>query len=205
MKKLNQSSSDIKLFEVEKILDKRTRNRKIEYKVKWVNYPISECTWEPISNLRNVKQMINEFEEKGSLFKQQQAQSALFNTGNQAEQNQSLMKKRKRTDDYAEPTMDNIKSNSINLDLKREETNKFQCSNPSNLSDSRSEYKETIEKMKIISVKRINNTMYAAVEYHEGPEENPTIKKDLIETEILAKFTPLTLIHFYESKIKFVS
>ena len=49
-------------YEVEKIIDKRYINGKLEYKIKWVGYPMSECTWEPVRNLANVKPMIKEFE-----------------------------------------------------------------------------------------------------------------------------------------------
>ena len=38
-------------YEVEKIIDKRIINGKLEYKIKWVGYPMSQCTWEPIRNL----------------------------------------------------------------------------------------------------------------------------------------------------------
>ena len=50
-------------YEVEKIMDKRYKNGKIEYLIKWVGYPITECTWEPLCNLTNIKPMIKEFEE----------------------------------------------------------------------------------------------------------------------------------------------
>ena len=33
-------------YEVEKIVDKRTKNGKEKYKIKWVGYSMSECTWE---------------------------------------------------------------------------------------------------------------------------------------------------------------
>lgn len=49
-------------YEVEKILGKRTINGKIEYKVKWLNYPLEESTWEPITNLDNSKEMVRKFE-----------------------------------------------------------------------------------------------------------------------------------------------
>lgn len=50
---------------VEKIVDKRTRNKKIEYLVKWKGYNNSENTWEPIQNLKDddLSDMIEEFEK----------------------------------------------------------------------------------------------------------------------------------------------
>ena len=36
---------------VEKIIGKRLKDRRIEYKVKWKGYPLSEATWEPVNQL----------------------------------------------------------------------------------------------------------------------------------------------------------
>lgn len=55
----NQSKSDY--FKVEKILDKRTINRRLEYLIKWAGYPESENTWEPAKNLASCKNVIKEF------------------------------------------------------------------------------------------------------------------------------------------------
>lgn len=51
-------------YEVEKILGKRTgKNGKIEYKIKWLNYPESECTWEPENNLTTCKKMLERYNQ----------------------------------------------------------------------------------------------------------------------------------------------
>lgn len=47
-------SSDEDMYTVEKILDKRTKNGKHEYLVKWVGWDIRDSTWEPESNLVTV-------------------------------------------------------------------------------------------------------------------------------------------------------
>ena len=60
-------------YEVEAILDdkiekKRTKNGKYEYlvkfKVKWVGYPISESTWEPLENLTSCQKIIQNYYRK---------------------------------------------------------------------------------------------------------------------------------------------
>jgi hypothetical protein len=48
----NNNNSELRLakdqtFLVEKILGKRTRKGKVEYKVKWQGYTVKEATWEP--------------------------------------------------------------------------------------------------------------------------------------------------------------
>ena len=49
-------------YEVEKILDRRGRHPNFKYLVKWEGYPDSDNSWEPINNLRNAKDLIEEFE-----------------------------------------------------------------------------------------------------------------------------------------------
>ena len=49
-------------YQVEEILDKRINEKgKPEYKIKWEGYSIDESSWEPLSNLKNVIYMIDEF------------------------------------------------------------------------------------------------------------------------------------------------
>ena len=51
-------------YEVEKIINcKYIRNKKY-YLIKWLCYPINQSTWEPKSNLENLKYMIEDFESK---------------------------------------------------------------------------------------------------------------------------------------------
>ena len=52
------------IYEVEKIIGKRYVQGKIEYKVKWLGYKMTECTWEPEENLVNVRDLIEKFENK---------------------------------------------------------------------------------------------------------------------------------------------
>ncbi|RWR99295.1 hypothetical protein B4U80_00497 [Leptotrombidium deliense] len=41
-------------YRVEKILNRRKRNGKIEYFIKWLNYPSSYNSWEPAENIKNL-------------------------------------------------------------------------------------------------------------------------------------------------------
>ena len=51
-------------FEVERIVDSRQKAKKVEYMVKWKGYPSSENTWEPVSNLEDVLDMVEAYEAK---------------------------------------------------------------------------------------------------------------------------------------------
>lgn len=50
-------------YNVERIIDKKNIKGKTHYKVKWEGYPYSQCTWEPVDHLENVKNLINHFEK----------------------------------------------------------------------------------------------------------------------------------------------
>jgi len=50
-------------FTVERILDKRVRNGKGEYLIKWEGYPDTENTWEPVDNL-DCPDIIAAYEER---------------------------------------------------------------------------------------------------------------------------------------------
>lgn len=52
------------VYEVDYIHGKRRRKNIIQYLVRWVGYPESESTYEPVSNLKNARQAIQEYESR---------------------------------------------------------------------------------------------------------------------------------------------
>ena len=53
---------DEKEWEIEKVLDKRTRKGETEYLIGWKDCPPYEASWEPMEHLENVKKAIMDFE-----------------------------------------------------------------------------------------------------------------------------------------------
>ena len=51
-------------WEVEFIKDSRLYRGKLQYLVKWKNYPHEECTWEPVENLKKSGRAIKDFHSK---------------------------------------------------------------------------------------------------------------------------------------------
>ena len=51
-------------YEVEKIINCKIYKNKKFYLIKWLYFPINESTWEPKSNLKNLKNLIDEFESE---------------------------------------------------------------------------------------------------------------------------------------------
>jgi transposase InsO family protein len=48
-------------FEVEEILDSRTRRGQLQYYVHWKDWPVSNRTWEPAANLANAPDLVDAF------------------------------------------------------------------------------------------------------------------------------------------------
>ena len=48
-------------YEVKKIIDSWLKRGKLQYLIKWKNYPIEESTWEPENHLDKVKSTITKF------------------------------------------------------------------------------------------------------------------------------------------------
>ena len=46
------------VYQVEKIVGKRWKGGRVQYKVKWEGYPYSQCTWEPLEHLQTVFELI---------------------------------------------------------------------------------------------------------------------------------------------------
>ena len=63
MKNLNNKKySKNKLYNIDKIITRKIIKGKKFYLIKWEGYSLEHCTWEPISHLKNVLNMVKEFE-----------------------------------------------------------------------------------------------------------------------------------------------
>jgi hypothetical protein len=51
-------------WEVEAVLNKRTRGRRTSYLVKWKGYPLEEASWEPADHLANAHKAIHAYEQR---------------------------------------------------------------------------------------------------------------------------------------------
>ena len=54
-------------YEVERILKHRRKGKRIEYLVRWKDYDTNEDSWEPVSNLKNTPEVLNEYKTRHQL------------------------------------------------------------------------------------------------------------------------------------------
>ena len=194
-------------YEVEKIVDKRIKNGKVEYKIKWVGYSMEECTWEPLKNLENIKKMIDDYNEKINQKESQKKNSIEKFLGKKTdnplpeeEKNNTIKNNEKENvnEEKNLPNLNDLKSNFEynNNNLKENNNNNKHDVLNNKKNDSffvEERYKE------VFTIKREGNELCAIVIF----DNNGIIEKKHILTKELQKINPFILIQFYESKIKF--
>ena len=62
-KRIKNDINDKDCFEVEKIISRKVDGKNKFYLVKWVGYPLKDCSWEPFSHLQKISGMIETFEQ----------------------------------------------------------------------------------------------------------------------------------------------
>ena len=172
-------------YTIEKILDRRKIKDKYQYKIKWVGYPISQCTWEPIENLQNALYLIEEFNKNHPMKNYKSKNNKNLKVLNKKRNNEQTEEKEK-----APKEDNNIQNN--NIQEKAPNINENNNILTFNIDGSLK---------KVLIVKRQNEILMALV---EKMKENGEMVKAYLSTEDLRKSNPWILLDFYESKIKFI-
>ena len=55
-------NNDKNYFDVEKIITRKIDGKNKYYLIKWVGYPLKDCSWEPVSHLQNISHMVEIFD-----------------------------------------------------------------------------------------------------------------------------------------------
>ena len=171
-------------YTIEKILDRRKIRDKYQYKIKWEGYPMTQCTWEPIENLKNALYLVEEFNKNHPM------------KNNKSKNNKDLkVLNKKRNNEQKE---ENINAPKEENNIKN---NNIQEKSP-NINENNNILTFDIDGSlkKVLTVKKQNEILMAVV---EKMKENGEIIKAYLSTEDLRKSNPWILLDFYESKIKF--
>ena len=171
-------------YTIEKILDRRKIRDKYQYKIKWEGYTMTQCTWEPIENLKNALYLVEEFNKNHPM------------KNNKSKNNKDLKVLNKKR---------NSEQKEENINAPKEENN-IQNNNIHEKSPNINENNNILtfdidgSLKKVLTVKKQNEILMAVV---EKMKENGEMIKAYLSTEDLRKSNPWILLDFYESKIKF--
>ena len=191
--------SDDILYPIEKILDKRKANNRIEYKIKWEGYPIKQSTWEPIENLQTAIELVIEYDKL-------HPNKAVKNY---TPKNKFLGKKKKlsKKEKKGSLKMSEKKNEGGQENEKNENNDKINIAGEENLpitsaqeEDYKRKYNIDDSLKKVKTVRKKDNKLVALV---EKMKENGDLETIEIETLKLKMDNPWILLDFYESKIKF--
>ena len=184
------------LYNIEKILERRRANGRIEYKIKWEGYPMSQCTWEPLKNLETAKDLVDEFERLHPLPSQQKSKNDAKKKG------KTFIQKKRNSPDKNENNENNIQENGPYLNNIEEPIKIIEKDQKPDINENKSEKSYIIDDnlKTVVTVKQQNETLFAIV---EKIDENGELIKVSIPTDELRRTNPWILLDFYESKIKF--
>lgn len=95
-KKDNKSNDHInKLYEVENIITRKIENSNRLYLIKWKGYPLRYCSWEPLSHLENILDMVNDFENNFPNSIKQKSLKRFLNLYNKKLEKKNVFKEKK--------------------------------------------------------------------------------------------------------------
>ena len=191
--------SESDFYNIEKILDRRKINGKLEYKIKWEGYPMNQSTWEPMENLITAKELVDEYDKqypftndmlnkKTKRIKKMSAKKPVKKPPKKENEPQIQEKNENEPQKEEEkPEQINLEENQINNDIniQNDPIRKY------NIDDS-------LKKVTTVR-KRDNKLMAVVVKMNELGMTNEIE----IETNSLKYDNPWILLDFYESKIKF--
>ncbi|KAL4452987.1 hypothetical protein ABPG73_011068 [Tetrahymena malaccensis] len=158
----SQDASDE--YEVEKIVDKKTENGQIFYKVKWKGWDSTYNTWEPENNLFRVSEMIEEYEASKKYQKRQALPKQVDSGTSDLEDNEKQQNSDKNLVNKKGESLNQI--NQSVLQNKNETLQKLQQS------------QQKIQSNVIKTRQPSNNTSFASKEQQDRPyKENQQANK----------------------------
>ena len=192
--------TDNDIYYIERILDRRKVNDRLEYKIKWDGYPMSQSTWEPLENLKTAMELVEEYDrfhpfqpEGKDLLKRKTARP-------KKEKIKKVAKKEKETpipgkkEEPEQPKEEEQKAENNIIDENQQNNNIIVQ------EDNSKKYNIDDSLKRVTTVRKRDNKLMAVV---VKMKENGETEEIEIETNTLKYDNPWILLDFYESKIKF--
>ena len=192
--------TDNDIYYIERILDRRKVNDRLEYKIKWDGYPMSQSTWEPLENLKTAMEIVEEYDrihpflpEGKDLLKKKTARP-------KKEKIKKAVKKEKenpipeKKEEPEQPKEEEQKAENNIIDENQQNNNIIVQ------QDNSKKYNIDDSLKRVTTVRKRDNKLMAVV---VKMKENGETEEIEIETNTLKYDNPWILLDFYESKIKF--
>jgi len=202
-KEENNKENDEQLYEVEKILDRKKIKGKYKYLIKWKGYSMDECTWEPLSNLENIKHYVEQFDaaiENNKYIQEEEEIKIKEEINEENKENANLNNKNNKSS--KEKTKKSIRLLKKKRKLSEEEIKEKEKEENSIIEEKDNNKKiiEIDESFKsIIGIRKEKNKLIATVVRNVKKKK----KEKIISTKKLREINPLILIDYYEKSIHF--
>ncbi len=218
-------------YQVEKILNKRIIDGQTKYLIKWMDWPATDSTWEPIENLDNVLYMVEEFKEnlKEEKKKNKKEISKMYFDTQQGKRENNIGKSRKTYTEVDIPVFSTVPIltlkktvNNINKEDSNYQSNNFfkeeAEKNSYNLSLIKNEKTQNNENQDIhdylkpnlkldmvdkITAHKLEKGEFMLYVHFRPRSDGTTPDPQFVSHNYLKYNQPKALIDFYISKIKF--
>ena len=203
-------------YEVDYIKDRRKANGRYEYLIKWKDYGDEECTWEPLSHLVFMKELVEKFDndyENGNLPENLRKEKNDVDVNDRINENEQREKNLELNDEKEiENIINNVKNKRKRINLGRKRNKEELKKKMENFKDIKMKKLEENEKdialykideklEKILAVKSEKNKLIAIVQKRA---KNGNLYKEIMSTADVKIANPFILIDYYHSKIKFI-
>jgi len=213
---MNDSLSENEYL-VEKILDKKVVDGEVQYLIKWDGWSLDHSTWEPIENLKNIKDLIESFESKPHESKEKETKRKVGRPSSKKKlemqevsrereiyHSENLFSEKSKEKETYHPEKNLSEQLTEIKDYKNKQISRTKEIEKSNLEIDYVELLKENVPDEVTGVKKDNNNGILCMVKFKVRTDGLHKDNVYIPSNILKEMYPKVLIKFYESKIKFI-
>ena len=189
--------SNDNFYNIEKILKRRKIHNRLEYKIKWEGYPLSQSTWEPLENLVSAIEYVEEYDKNHP-----------FKNISKSTKKDKLLGKKKTSNKKGKSGLKKIINKNKKIIAENTLVEKAERNN--NVEEEKMEGNYITQDFKkyaiddslkgITKIIKRGDKLLASV---DKMEKNGEIESLWLDTAKLKIDNPWILLDFYEARIKF--
>ena len=181
------------LYFVEKILDRKMLQKGgARYKVKWVGWPESQCTWEPLKNLQNVQELVNEFEEARAARQIERSKAQSFKN--------HYSKQQRKLSENGERVLIDLTEEKLPLDEDGRPKEDLQRKKNCLPEEGHLKYKDKPNKILLSKIDKEDHKLLFLVDWALR-EDGTKPAASYMSNEDFKTHNPVFLLEYYESKL----